>query len=127
MAVARGETVLVVEDDPYNRRLMARILAQEGFQVEEAQNGAEAIRALARPRSPSDGLCLMLLDLTLPQVNGFDVLRHCGQEESHVPVVVVSADHENLEAAVAAGAQATLEKPFDLENLLQVVDGCCLH
>ena len=127
MTVAHLDTVLVVEDDPGIRRLMSRVLRHEGFQVEEAPDGPQALQALERPRSPSDGLCLMVLDLLLPTMSGVDVLRYLAQQSSQIPVVAMSANHEALEAAAAAGAQATLEKPIELDRLLEVVGRCCPH
>jgi two-component system response regulator MprA len=115
-------SILVVEDDSAVRDLVASCLAIEGYTVEEAQDGAEAIQALDQQRRPVDPLLLVLLDMMLPEVDGLEVLRHWAGAGAPVPVVAMSANHTLLSAAMAAGAQATLAKPFDIEQLVAVVE-----
>jgi len=119
--VADGKTILVVEDDPGVRELVALYLADEGFPVEEACDGAEAIAALERHQPTPDYYSLMLLDMMLPAVDGLGVLRYLADDGPRLPVVAMSADHERLVRAVAAGADATIAKPFDLDRLLGVI------
>jgi CheY-like chemotaxis protein len=119
------QTILVVEDDIVLLDLLAWVLRQGGYQVEEALDGEEAIRAVDRPRSPDEPLDLVLLDLQLPLVSGLDVLEHLAQHGNPVPVVVASAYDHRLDNARAAGAQATISKPFALAHLLTTVKRCC--
>ena len=101
-------TVLAVEDEPSVRELVANFLRDEGYEVEEAQDGAGAIRALDQHRPPSGHLGVVLLDMRLPDGDGMRVLRHLSALGAHVPVVALSASPERLAAVVAAGAQATV-------------------
>src|SRR5262245_58530113 len=66
-------SILVVEDDPLVRDLVASCLSMAGYAVEEAQDGAEAIHALDQHRRPVDPLGLVLLDMMLPEVDGLEV------------------------------------------------------
>ena len=115
-------SILVVEDDPAVRDLVAACLDMEGYTVEEAQDGAEAIDALNQQRRPLDPLQLVLLDMMLPDVDGLEVLRHWAVAGAPVPVVAMSANSQLLSAAMAAGAQAALAKPFDIQQLVAVVE-----
>jgi CheY-like chemotaxis protein len=116
--------VLVVEDEPTVRELVKEVLRDEGVQVEEARDGAEAIRALDE-RSPAVPLCAVLLDMMLPRVDGVRVLQHLAKRHADVPVVAMSASSEHLALAAAAGARTTVAKPFDLDRLLGAVTCYC--
>ena len=118
-------TVLVVEDEPPVRELVTDFLRGEGYEVAEASDGAEAIRALATYRPPTGHFCGVLLDMMLPRVDGVGVLLHLAESGVATPVVAMSASGEHLVAAAAAGAKATLAKPFDLDHLLAVVARYC--
>jgi CheY-like chemotaxis protein len=120
MVAAR--TVLYVEDNPTNVLLVERILAlRPAAQLLVATRG-EAGFDLALSRRPD----LILLDLHLPDMNGEELLSRLQAEPltRHIPVVVVSADAmaDNIARLRAAGAVDYLTKPFDLGELLAVVD-----
>jgi CheY-like chemotaxis protein len=121
------DTVLVVEDDPAIREMVVMVLEGEGFKAQEAKDGAEAIRALDQHRPPRERLCLVLLDMMLPRANGEDVLHHLADRGGYVPVVAMSASRQALQSAEQAGAKATLPKPFDVDQLIEVVERCCPH
>ena len=91
----------------------------------EARDGGEAIRALEENRPPAGHLCVVLLDMMLPSVDGMSVLHHLAALGAYVPVVAMSASREHLLQAAAAGAQVTVAKPFDLDSLLAVVARNC--
>jgi CheY-like chemotaxis protein len=120
-------TVLVVEDEPPLRELMADVLRDEGYAVEEAEDGAEAIRLLGQHRPGTSAVCVVLLDMMLPEVDGIGVLRHLAAHGTYIPVVAMSASRERLAEAMAAGARTTVPKPFDLDQLLAVVARNCGH
>ena len=99
-----GDAVaLVVDDDPTNRELLARTVSAEGWEVETAEHGGVALEALARRR-----FSLVLLDLMMPEVDGFAVVEAMQQhpEWRHTPVVIVTArelgreDLQRLEGGV---------------------------
>jgi CheY-like chemotaxis protein len=122
-----ADKVLVVEDDPGIRELVTMALEDEGFQVEEARDGAAAIQAINEPRPLAERLCLILLDMMLPKADGLEVLSHLSAQGCYIPVVAMSANRQKLAAAEQAGAQETLPKPFELDDLLGVVGRCCPH
>ena len=118
-------TVLVVEDEPAVRELVADFLRDEGYEVEEARDGAEAIHRLDWHHRRADHLCAVLLDMMLPRVDGVGVLRHLATVGADVPVVAMSASRQHLTAALAAGARTTVPKPFDLDWLLSAMHDNC--
>jgi CheY-like chemotaxis protein len=113
--MASSGTVLVVDDDAEIRETMTLLLEQEGYTVIAAENGLQALEQL-RERHPD----VMLLDLMMPVMSGWEVLDELGEsgELANVKIVVVSA-------MCAPGARACLRKPVDLEELLDVVGRCC--
>jgi DNA-binding response OmpR family regulator len=108
--------ILVVEDDPGIRQGIADFLGFEGYAVDVAVNGEEALSYL-RERRPS----LLVLDLVMPVMNGpqlLDRIRSEGIAEG-VPVAIMTAAMPG--ASTLPAADAYLSKPFDLEELLLVV------
>ncbi len=118
----RPSAVLIVEDDPSVRGLLVAALQDEGYGVLEARNGGEAIRAVNEQAAPAERPCLVLLDLMLPGIDGVQVLQQLAAPEGRVPVIAMSASRKHLAAARAAGADAVLPKPFDLDRLIGVVE-----
>ncbi|HEX8709886.1 MAG TPA: response regulator [Pyrinomonadaceae bacterium] len=109
-------TVMVVEDFEDNRFMMRRLLEMSGYQVLEAINGEEAVELAYRER-PS----LILMDLSLPLLDGLAATRRIRQHEGlrHVPIVAVSAhDTADFHAdALAAGCNDYVTKPIDFDQL----------
>jgi CheY-like chemotaxis protein len=124
MVLPARHLVLVVEDQPPLRGLIAEALQAAGYDVAEAWNGVGAIEQLTR-LLPEQRVCVVLLDLRLPYVDGLAVLRHLTTLGDSIPVIAVSADPDLLTAATQQGAQATLAKPFDLDALLAAVARYC--
>ena len=106
-------TILVVEDDPDTRAVTRASLELYGYEVMEAGTGANAVH-LARRDPPS----AVLLDLVLPDISGYDVLRILKNtgETRDIPVVVLSVDHER-ELARRLGAFEALQKPAHFEQV----------
>ncbi|MDJ0950363.1 MAG: PAS-domain containing protein [Alphaproteobacteria bacterium] len=110
--------VLVVDDDPTQRGLMHRALAEEGWQVDEAENGREALDAFAN--TPAD---LILLDLNMPEMDGFEFLDQFRQSPDHrgIPVVVITAADLTQEdyKRLSGGVERVLSKSaYGQEDLL---------
>ena len=118
-------TILVVEDEPSVRELAVDVLRDQGYDVVEAQNGMEAIRALEQRDPAASELSLILLDMMLPGIDGLRVLDHVRALGACLPVVAMSASRRLLATALATGAQAALYKPFDLNDLVGTVAGHC--
>jgi DNA-binding response OmpR family regulator len=117
--VAR-KSVLVIDDDLPIRGMLAAALRQKGFQVLLAGDGAEGQRALSIHHPD-----IVLLDLAMPGVNGWDFLQRL-RETGHVgrvPVVVISA-HLGVqpEALLQMGVAAILPKPFNLPDLMTLIE-----
>ncbi len=109
--------VLVVEDDPDLAGLLQMILADEGYAVETAANGAEALRNVA-VRMPA----VILLDMRMPVMNGWEFARAFAARYGHAaPIVVVTAAEDARARAEEIGADAWLAKPFDVDDVLRTV------
>ena len=109
--------ILVVEDDPHLRLTMELALLDEGFSVETAADGREAVER-ARTRRPA----LVLLDWGLPLLTGQEVADaiHKTYAET-VPIVLVTADGRSAEKARQVRAREYLNKPFELDHLIGTV------
>jgi CheY-like chemotaxis protein len=88
-SIARAETILIVEDDPWIRTLLAELLTDEGYRVVEADCGTHALEELARGRAD-----LVVLDLKLPNTSGLEVLRalRADPATADLPVLVMSGE-----------------------------------
>jgi CheY-like chemotaxis protein len=111
--------VLVVEDELAIRRVMVEALLEEGYAVVEASNGAQALHQV-----DADCPDAIVLDLMMPVLDGRGFLRECRQRPrcAQVPVVVVSAAHGVAEECTRLGVEYCLRKPFDLFELLSLVE-----
>ena len=116
--------VLIVEDDPDVREMLAALLVTEGFHAVAAEDGLEALHLLraVRHRAPQIP-CLILLDLMMPRLSGNEFRRaQLGDPTvAAVPVAVMSGAVDIEQRAQSLGAVATLSKPIDCEMLLAVV------
>ena len=107
--------ILVVDDEPAVREALERILRLEGFDVEMACDGREAVRSQAA--APADAV---LLDVLMPQLDGLEVCRRMRDTGDSTPVLMLTARDEvgDRVAGLEAGADDYLPKPFALEELL---------
>ena len=110
--------ILIVDDDSSVRLMLARVLSDEGYGVLTAANGVDAL-GLASTMT----FDLILLDLTMPGINGWETLKElCAK--SLAPsgsVIIITARPNQQAAAAAAGVAAVLEKPLDFPRLIQTV------
>ncbi|HJQ31002.1 MAG TPA: response regulator [Pyrinomonadaceae bacterium] len=113
--------VLVVEDFEDNRFMMRRLLEMSGYRVVEAVNGNQAVEMAASERPD-----IILMDLSLPQLDGLAATRRIRTQEGlgRVPIVAVSAhDSADFHAeALAAGCNEYVTKPIDFDQLVQLLD-----
>ncbi|HSM67824.1 MAG TPA: response regulator transcription factor [Ilumatobacteraceae bacterium] len=107
--------ILVAEDDRAVRESLVRALQLEGYTVAAANNGAEALEAV-RQSQPD----VILLDVSMPMVDGLTVCRVLRSEDNRVPVLMLTARTETSDrvAGLDAGADDYLAKPYDLDELL---------
>jgi two-component system response regulator AtoC len=110
----RDCNVLVIEDDDAAREGLSEFLAAAGYRVRPARSGTEALAAFAA--APADAV---LLDLVIPEPDGFEVLRQLRERDPRTPVIVMSAlsQAEDVVRAMKLGAQDYLPKPFDVSEL----------
>lgn len=114
---AAAHRILVVEDDPWIRRMVCWALEEEGLASDEAADGRMAVGYL-NERRPA----LVLLDIGLPLVDGYGVAAalHASYGEQ-VPIVVMTANGRAQESAARVGAAGFVAKPFDMTELLEIV------
>jgi CheY-like chemotaxis protein len=123
MAIGSRKSILVIEDDAATRAAVSLVLEDEGYSVTGVANGQEALQQLRRTRLPD----LILLDLMMPIMNGWEFRKHQAQDPAlqSIPVVVVSANADVPQKANALSARAYLMKPIDFIQLLEAVQRCC--
>lgn len=116
--------MLYVEDDPTHVLLARRILERQGIEVESIADGAAALERLGERRPE-----LVLVDLELPSLGGLALIRAIRKDRAlrKLPVVAVSASTVRGERrqALTAGADAFLEKPYALDDLLRSIAEAC--
>ncbi|MBN2486596.1 MAG: response regulator [Bacteroidales bacterium] len=114
-------TILVVDDSTTNVVLLEAILDEKGYKIETALNAKEAY-SLIEKNTPD----LILLDLLMPKISGFDFLKEIRKSDKtkNTPVIVVSAltDEENIEKIMSMGAIDFVKKPIDLQYLVDKVE-----
>ena len=114
------QKILIVDDSEINRAMLKEILG-EGYEYLEAENGLRAIEILRRRTD----IALVLLDLIMPEMNGFDVLRvmQCYAWQEEIPVIVISAaeDTRSVERAYDMGVADYIRRPFERVMVLRRV------
>ena len=117
--------ILIVDDQDANVRLLERLLAEAGYANVSATSAPQEVAALHRQQ----GYDLILLDLQMPVMDGFEVMEHLheGDADSYLPVIVLTAQPAHKLRALQAGAKDFISKPFDLvevktriHNMLEV-------
>lgn len=119
---AHTEPILVIEDNDDVRDMMAVTLELEGHRVVTASNGREALHLLHHGVEP----CMILLDLMMPVMNGWEFQKAVAREPQlrDIPIVVVSATGTDGELDRTQAA-VVLPKPIDVDRLLNVVEDLC--
>jgi CheY-like chemotaxis protein len=111
-------TVLIVDDDPFIRRLIATTLEDvSGFELREAADGEEAL-ALASEVHPR----VVFLDVDMPKLDGISACRALRERDGETRIVMLTAGPQHESAAREAGADLFLTKPFSPLDLLRLVD-----
>ncbi|MET0592560.1 MAG: response regulator [Polyangiaceae bacterium] len=115
-------SVLVVEDNDDIRQAIGDILEGEGYEIALAEDGERALELLSELPRP----CLLLVDLVMPRLDGWQLLGMLAEDDrlATIPVVVLSAANDPKTAPI----HPILKKPIDLDILLQIVrEHCCGH
>ncbi len=115
-----GKTVLIIEDEVELRNFASRVLELEGYRVLQAKDGGEGLKLLIR-----GGISLVLLDLRMPEVDGWTVLKQMKEEPglSAIPAIVftASAGVDQRARALSMGATDYLIKPLSVASLRKIV------
>ncbi len=116
--MSQNRTIMIVDDDDDNRTLVKTILANQGYEVEECSGGKEAIEKL-KTLEPG----LVILDLMMPEISGYDVLVHMKQHPhtQNIPVIFLTAKGEPedvLSGYKDYGVEYYITKPFTSRQLL---------
>jgi CheY-like chemotaxis protein len=117
--ILRKTTLLIAEDDLFNRLLVVSMLAKnKEIEVLEAKDGEEALAMLLERN-----VDILLLDIHMPKMNGLETLQEIRQIESiaDIPIMVISSDETEKNQSLALGADAFIPKPFNLKALEQQV------
>ena len=124
-AVQDCKTILVVDDEPAIRESLGDLLREEGYEVLEAQNGAEALVRLREPAQHPP--CVIILDLMMPVMDGYEFraeqLRDAALAD--IPVVVVSADGNVRRKTASMQVAAALAKPLQLNVFVAEIERHC--
>jgi two-component system, cell cycle response regulator DivK len=118
--MSSGKTVLYVEDNEFNLKIVRQLLSRTSYRLIEAVNGEEGV-ATAQSELPD----LILMDIQLPKLSGLDATRQLRAEPktAHIPIIVITsfALSGDSEKAKDAGASAYLAKPYSPRELLQMI------
>ncbi|HLZ07234.1 MAG TPA: response regulator [Chloroflexota bacterium] len=115
-----GCIILVVEDDPEIRTVLLEILEEENLTVIGARSGAEALAIVEQ-----EAIDLIILDLVLPDVSGIAMIKEIRSRRSTTAILALSGSPAGLTMAQEQGVDGFLAKPFDLDDLVEVVTRLC--
>ncbi len=112
------EKILLVDDEPAIRQMLTRLLTGEGYGVLPAANGTEALEFASHA-----DFDLVLLDLNMPGMDGWETFWRLTSNNPLMPVIVITARPNQRFTAIAAGIGALMEKPLDLHKLFLTIRG----
>ena len=118
----RSLRILLAEDDPEMRRILAMVLRKDGYEVVEARDGLELLRSIGSPglvQGRSVSFDLIVSDLRMPLFSGLDGLTYLNECDQKTPVILITAfgDGETHKEALRLGARRVFDKPFDVGEL----------
>lgn len=110
--------ILVTDDSFFQRKIITSVLAEEGYDFMEANNGREAL-LIAEKKNPD----LILLDLLMPDMDGFHFLKAAREKKISAPVIVLTSDIQDTTKSMCLklGAEGFVNKPVEKEKLLPVI------
>jgi CheY-like chemotaxis protein len=121
MKKAPNSKILVIDDSSTNIVLLEAILNGQGYQIETAQSVKEAYQIIRK-----ETVNLILLDLLMPKVSGYDFLKEIKSNETtkNIPVIIVSAtaDPENKKKSIEMGALDFINKPIDIQSFINKIE-----
>ena len=118
--MSSAKKILVVDDDPYILMSLEFLMKKNGFEVMVARNGTEALEILEQ-RLPE----LVLLDIMMPDVDGYEICRHIKKSSrlKHIKVIFMSAKSKeaDIKKGIDLGAELYITKPFSTRDLMKLV------
>lgn len=113
-----NEKILIVDDQAGIRMLLKEVLQKEGYDIYQASNGHQAL-TICKQISPN----LVLLDMKIPGMDGLTILAKMKEQNKDIKVIIMTAyeDRNMIEQSQQLGAMAHFPKPFDIDELKQVV------
>ena len=116
--------ILIIDDSALSRRMLRKILESESYNVIEAADGFSALEVFSL-ENPD----LVMLDLTMPGINGFDVLKQLKGMKQSIKVLIASADIQSItrEMVMNLGADGFVNKPFNPEQILESIQKLISH
>jgi two-component system, chemotaxis family, chemotaxis protein CheY len=112
--------ILLIDDNDLIRKMMSRMLASGGYEVQEAANGKVGVACYRKQRSD-----VVITDILMPEQEGLETIRKLRDVDPKVKIIAISGADEDraryLDLAVKLGARRTLQKPFTLDDLLTAV------
>jgi len=117
--MAKKRSILVVDDEDSLRTVLSSELINEGYEVRTAADGDDAIQEMGKA-----SFDLVLLDIKMPRMNGFEVLKHIKEHHGKTKVVMLTgfADLKNAIESKKLGADDFVSKPYDLVDLLTTIE-----
>lgn len=121
----RGERILLVDDNTINRQIARGILRAYGFIIEDAENGEEAVKKIEE--SDSDYYDLILMDVRMPVMNGYEATRAIrsmsDEVKANIPVIAMTANsfEEDIQASKDVGMNAHIAKPIEIPVMMEVL------
>ena len=114
-------TALIVEDDPAIRKLVEKLLVRRGIDIDTAHDGRQAIDKIR-----TGNYSVLILDLMIPEVNGFEVIDFVKKNNVKVPIAVVSAvSHQALTKLDLDVVKLVISKPFDVDEFTKAIVALC--
>jgi CheY-like chemotaxis protein len=119
----RAPRILLAEDDPVIRQLLGKMLQRSNYTLDFAEDGRKAIELWEK-----GGYDLVLMDVQMPRLNGFEATRAIREKEQecggHTPIVAMTAHarKEDEESCLAAGMDAYISKPIDIKKSIQLIE-----
>ncbi|MBF0483103.1 MAG: response regulator [Candidatus Omnitrophica bacterium] len=114
-----SKKILVVDDDPVVLKLVSSSLIKEGYEVVEVRDGLDAMRSIT-----DDHPDMLVLDIMLPEINGYDICYNLRFDDKFpkLPVVIITSREHDLDEAIASRVNITVvQKPIDMKLLLEKI------
>jgi sigma-B regulation protein RsbU (phosphoserine phosphatase) len=120
-SIDRSGNILIVDDNESNRDLLSRLIAAQGYTVTTAANGLQAIQMIK-----TGNYDLILLDILMPEINGYEVLQWLREQFRHIPAIAISAldEIDSVVKCIEMGAEDYLTKPFNSVLLRARIEAC---